>query len=430
MASISKLPNGRRRICWLDGTAHRSLRLGKCSAARAQGVLLHVERLLEAKGLGQSIQSDTLQWLQSIDTRLRNRLVNANLVTDRTVAPTVKELADSYIDRRSDLRYHSIKNFKQARLTLIAHFSAARTIDTVTKADASDYRRYLAGLGLAEATISTNIKKSRQMFTDAVDRELIPSNPFQKIKAGSQKNRERLFFIDRPTVQKILDNLPDAEWRLIVALSRFGGLRCPSEHLELTWGDVDWAGGKLRVPSPKTEHQGKPFRLIPLFPELREHLQVVFDQAASGSLHVIARMRKQGGRVNWRTHLMRVIERAGLKPWPRLFHNLRASRQTELEERFPGHVVCEWIGNTEAVAKAHYLQVTDDHFARAVDPGAAQKAAQKTAETPRNEQKGDRSATGANAGISGRCDTIRDAAETVKWPLSESNRYSLAGNGF
>ncbi len=32
--------------------------------------------------------------------------------------------------------------------------------------------------------------------------------------------------------------------------------------------------------------------------------------------------------------------RAGLKPWAKLFHNLRASRQTELENDFPSHVVC------------------------------------------------------------------------------------------
>jgi hypothetical protein len=36
---------------------------------------------------------------------------------------------------------------------------------------------------------------------------------------------------------KVLEACPNAEWRLIFALSRFGGLRCPSEHLVLTWAD-------------------------------------------------------------------------------------------------------------------------------------------------------------------------------------------------
>ncbi|HUT09601.1 MAG TPA: hypothetical protein VMY42_03825 [Thermoguttaceae bacterium] len=41
----------------------------------------------------------------------------------------------------------------------------------------------------------------------------------------------------------------------------------------------------------------------------------------------------------------RLIRRAGLTPWPRLLHNLRASRETELAAEFPLHVVIRWLGN-------------------------------------------------------------------------------------
>ena len=50
------------------------------------------------------------------------------------------------------------------------------------------------------------------------------------------------------------------------------------------------------------------------------------------------------------------------QPWPKLFQNLRSARETELTERFPLHVVTAWIGNSELVARRHYLQVTDEHF--------------------------------------------------------------------
>ena len=39
------------------------------------------------------------------------------------------------------------------------------------------------------------------------------------------------------------------------------------------------------------------------------------------------------------------------------------------------HVVCSWIGNSEAVAAKHYLQVTDKHFARAATTEAVQPSA-------------------------------------------------------
>ena len=71
---------------------------------------------------------------------------------------------------------------------------------------------------------------------------------------------------------------------------------------------------------------------------------------------------------NLRTQLQRIIRRAGLKPWPKLFHNLRATRETELAEEYPLHVVCAWIGNSKAIAAKHYLQVNDAHFEQAARP--------------------------------------------------------------
>ena len=46
-------------------------------------------------------------------------------------------------------------------------------------------------------------------------------------------------------------------------------------------------------------------------------------------------------------------------------NNPHASRQTELAEEFPAHVVSSWLGNTERVAAEHYLQVLDSHFEKA-----------------------------------------------------------------
>ena len=58
---------------------------------------------------------------------------------------------------------------------------------------------------------------------------------------------------------------------------------------------------------------------------------------------------------------------------------LRATRQTELADRFPLHVVCAWIGNSQPVAMKHYLQVTDEHFAEAVqNPVQPVRAAKRT----------------------------------------------------
>src|SRR5438132_1679211 len=80
-------------------------------------------------------------------------------------------------------------------------------------------------------------------------------------------------------------------------------------------------------------------------------------------VHVITRYRDSN--TNLRTQLQRIIRKAGQSAWPKLFHNLRASRETELAAEYPIHVVCKWIGHGALIAQKHYLQVTDADFERA-----------------------------------------------------------------
>ena len=126
----------------------------------------------------------------------------------------------------------------------------------------------------------------------------------------------------------------------------------------------------MLVRSPKTEHHvGHDSRLVPLFPELLPYLREVFEQADPGTEYVITRYRQAN--CNLRTQLKRIITKAGLKAWPKLFQNLRSTRETELTERWPEHVVCAWMGNSRPVARKHYLQVTEEHFEQAATPAPA-----------------------------------------------------------
>lgn len=97
-----------------------------------------------------------------------------------------------------------------------------------------------------------------------------------------------MHFVTREHTQAILDACPDHEWRTIVALARYGGLRCPSEVLSLRWQDIDWDKQRIHVQSPKTEHhEGKGARWIPLFPELVEQLNTAWDRAPEKAVYVV-----------------------------------------------------------------------------------------------------------------------------------------------
>ena len=132
------------------------------------------------------------------------------------------------------------------------------------------------------------------------------------------------------------------------------------------------------VDSPKTAHHpGKGSREIPLFPELKPILIEAFEQAPDGAEYVVderyrrAAMGAHGWRnCNLRTTFLKIVRNAGLQPWGRLFHAMRKSRETELVQNHPIHVVTKWLGNTPRVAMKHYLMVTDADYQKALQsPG-------------------------------------------------------------
>ena len=123
----------------------------------------------------------------------------------------------------------------------------------------------------------------------------------------------------------------------------------------------------MLIRSAKTEHhENKGTRIVPIFPEVRPHLEQVWEQAERGTEYVITRYRAEN--VNLRTQFERIIRRAGLKPWPKLFQNLR-DRATELASEHPAHVAAAWLGHSTIVANKHYWQVTDGDFAKAIGGG-------------------------------------------------------------
>ncbi len=385
MATIGKDANGSRRVLFVapDGK-RKTVRLGKCSQRDAEQVCRHIEALLSALTSRQPVLQETAAWVAELPPMLHDRLARAGLVQARAnqTGAAIGPFIDAYIQRRTDLKPGTHINLDRARRELRAHFGPGRNMATVTPADADAFRLALLEKGLGENTVRRMCGRARQYFRAALRAELIRRNPFDGIKTTVGANPARAFHVTPAMAQKVLDACPDNQWRVLFALSRYGGLRCPSEHLALRWGDINWEQARMTIHSPKTEHHdGKAFRVIPIFPELLPHLETAFHEAEPGSEYVITRYRQANA--NLRTQLNRIIAQAGLKPWPKLFQNLRATRETELAERFPLHVVCDWIGHSPKVAQKHYLQVTDDHFTLA-SRSAAQNPAQQRHATGRN----------------------------------------------
>lgn len=374
MASISTDAQGRRTIQFIHPAdrKRRSIRLGKTTERDAERIRVRVEELVNAALFHQPLHNDTADWLASIGAALAAKLANAGLAAPRTaVKAPASSLADyvaNYRAHRTDVSVGTSTNYQIVGARLLAFLKPERMIHTIAECDADRWLVWLKN-EYARPTVSKSIKVARQFWAQAMRDGLVMSNPFAHLKTPSEVNTARAHFVDRATFARVIEACPDHQWRLLLALSRYGGLRTPSEPLTLTWDAISWERQRFRVVAPKTKLEDGGERWVPLFPELLPFLEEAFDLAQPEVLPIITRYRETNA--NLRTQFGRILRRAGVKAWPRLFQNLRASRETELCERFPIHVVAEWLGNSPKTALAHYTQTTEDHYRRAVGEASA-----------------------------------------------------------
>lgn len=378
------------RIVYRDGAGvQHTIRLGKCPKSVANTARMAIGHLIIAKRHGSVPHPDAVRWLAGIDALLYSRVVKHGLCQPRTPAHdatvTLGELIER-VESMATVKTSTRAAYRQAENSLIEHFGVDRPLTSIRETDAdawraaigepgvNSHRKGVASMRLAPATIAKRTGIVKNIFRKAVRWKMISSNPFEALRVGPQTNPARAFYISCESIRAILKECPDTEWRAIVALSRFAGLRCPSEVAALTWHDIDWQHRRMIVRSSKTEgHEGGAVRTVPIAPELIAIMQNLYDSAEVGAEAIVPRLRRPG--TNLRTHLHRIIERAGLTPWPRLFQNLRASCECDWAERFPAHVAAKWLGHSPLIAARHYLQTRDMHFDRAAGLDDVEKAA-------------------------------------------------------
>ena len=389
MASLSTdIKTGLVRVVFYDRDKKRkTIYLGRVSNRTAQAVRDRVEAFLNAQLCNVQPSRNDCEWLMSSGFFEQFAKVGLAPQTDKpkaVQAPTLAEFLEQYQARRAgEVKPATRLVWSQVVGNLLEYMPKGIRLDEITTGHAKEFQSRLKAKGMKNSTIAKRLGFSRQFFNDAVDWEIIAKNPFSKVHTAKSSLKSNAF-VSREVIDRVM-RLSPIRWKVILALSRFGGLRTPSETLSIKWSQIDWERDRMLVPEPKVEHQeGRGLRTCPLFPELRKILEDAFEIYGGQSEYVVdmptyraAAQGKDGWQnANLRTQFLKLIAKAGLEPWPRLFHSMRASRQTELEESFPTHVVCSWIGNSVAIAKASYLLTTEEHFTRAAGKIALEEGQQ------------------------------------------------------
>ena len=364
MANISTTKNGSRILQFYDLAGKRkTIRLGKITLKSANSIARKIEHLLSARLSDSMLNIETERWLRSLDDRFLTKLAKFGLIEEsNTSISSLGKFLDQYIDSRKDIKSSTRTVLCHTKRNLITYFGPDKKLGKINLSDADEFRIYLSvEQKLADNTVRRRMGIAKQFFTAAVRRKLINENPFTGQACNVRKNPLKFYFVTRDEIRKLLNVCDNIQWQMIIVLARYGGLRCPSEVLRLKWEDINWEQRRFTVHASKTEHHADGgIRQVPIFPELMPVLLKGFEYALPGDEFVITQF--QNSAQNLRTGLMKLIKRAGLKPWPKLFQNLRSTRETELAETFPLQAVCTWIGNSPVVAAKHYLQTRDEHF--------------------------------------------------------------------
>lgn len=277
-----------------------------------------------------------------------------------------------------------------ATTALIAHFGAEAELDSITRDDAARFRAAYAGSTYrrskktdaktyqrSASTVAAVMRYCRVVMQAAVERDLIPVNPFDRMQTRTSRGKKTE--LDETVSKAVLEHLPGPEAKALFGVCRFAGLRCPSETSMLTWGDV--LDDALIVASPKTTSQDDrqaghwTRRRVPMDGRLAPII-AAWRAAAGPCRPAEPVFRMTGSQI---TSAVRTAARAaGVAPWPKLMHSLRSTWEHELRALIGTSAAAEIMGHSVDVAKQHYLTGPS----RLADADAAKIVAKSWQTTP------------------------------------------------
>jgi len=357
MASITSLPDGKKRVQFVaPGRNRKTIHLGKVDKRYAESVRVRVEAILGAQLRSEPIDRETSEWLGSIDDWLHGKLAAVGLTKGRQCR-TLGEWMEMFMESRAGLKPESKRKLEQTRTKLESFFGKDRLLQQISAEDASRWRAGLGKAGLSEAAVKTHTGNAKTMFKELVHREVLMRSPFAHLKGGVTPTKNSRY-VTPEEIEAVIAAAPDAEWRLLIGLARYAGLRTPSETSLLTWDDIDWEAGLMRVRSPKTErHAGHEQRTVPIVPRLMELLEERRAQCDAGDDQLVT-IQSAGGR---RRKMVAMIEAAGVEPWDDTWQCLRRSREVEwMNDGIAPYLVCKWLGHTLSVSARHYTIAVPD----------------------------------------------------------------------
>lgn len=345
---VYKTGKGAWQINYRSDGKQKQIYLGinhtQASANRAGDV---IRELLLCRYRGDVPPTDLMKRLKMLESRIQASIERHGLLGGWTGGVTLGELIDRFMETKSGIKEVSIRTFSDRFNRVRHYFDCSRPASSVTEDDASSFKAHLLKeRGFSPVSAAASITDCRSMYRYAIRKKLVVENPFECIVAGPLTNDSRFRFIERELIEKTLQYCIGDHVKFGVMLSRYAGLRIPSEIRHMKYSDF----GKEGFFVHENTKTGR--REVPFFHELREMFYSLKERNRKDEYVFPRSMVSKWGLTS---RYVGALERGKIERWPRLFNNLRASCVTEYDELgFTEKTLDSIFGNTERIRKRHY----------------------------------------------------------------------------
>jgi integrase len=201
------------------------------------------------------------------------------IVTDEKLDTfTIETWIEEWIRRKevaksSNATMARYKGHKDAFLTWIGPDRSKKPLESVTGLDARKWRESLLAAGRAGKTVLAYMKDIGAVYRGAIAEGIITHNPFTSLEAiDTSDSQERKPFTPEEVVS-LMDSAPNAEWRGLILVAAFTGLRL-GDASKLSWASVDLAAKRITLIPSKTKKKKREVR-IPIHPDLQAFFESV-----------------------------------------------------------------------------------------------------------------------------------------------------------
>jgi len=205
------------------------------------------------------------------------------------------------------------------------------------------------------ASVNLELRHLKAAFEMARKWGYISSNPFRDVKQIKIKSNNLPKFLTRDQVKKLLDVIPEGNFKELIQLYLYTGCR-RNEALELTWDDIDLENGKIFIKETKS---GKS-RIVPINSELNK----ILNSMDSGAEKLFT---YNADYVNRK--FKKYLKKAGIKDWQALsIHNLRHTFASHLVMSGTDlYTVSKLLGHSSIAVTQIYAHLAPDYLKVSVE---------------------------------------------------------------